>query len=233
MLEALAEMGVGYRIEENDLVIQGKGLQGLNPPKEIINCGNSATTLRLLSGLLSGLGHEAKLSGSNGLQKRPMQRIIDPLTQMGAIIESSENQTAPLKIRKAEKKLSPIHYTLPVASAQVKTCLLLAALYADGESTIIEKEATRDHTEKLLEYMGVTLDIQENEEGRSIRLTPPAAPLRPLNTSIPGDFSAAAFLIVGALIAPRSEVLIKNVGLNNTRTGLLDALKQMGCQSGF
>ena len=228
MLEALAQMGVEYRIEDDCLVVQGKGLLGLIPPQENINCGNSATTLRLLSGLLCGLGHEAVLSGSSGLQKRPMQRIIDPLSQMGALIESNQEQTAPLKIKKAQKKLSPIHYSLPVASAQVKTCLLLAALYADGDSIITENKPTRDHTEKLLEYMGVSLEIKENAESRSIRLSPPASPLKPLNISIPGDVSAAAFLIVGALITPRSELLIKNVGLNPTRTGLLDALKQMG-----
>jgi 3-phosphoshikimate 1-carboxyvinyltransferase len=228
MLEALSQMGVEYKIEENCLIIQGKGLAGLLPPIEAINCGNSATTLRLLSGLLCGLGHEAILTGSEGLQKRPMARIIEPLTQMGAGLTSAEENTAPLKIKKAEKKLSPIHYTLPVASAQVKTCLLLAALYADGESILTEHEPTRDHTEKLLAHMGVNLQIEEGAPGRSIKLNPPTAPLQPLNITIPGDISAAAFLIVGALITPRSEVLIKNVGLNPTRTGLLEALKQMG-----
>ena len=228
LLEALTQMGVEYAIIDNSLIIQGKGLLGLLPPQENLNCGNSATTLRLLCGLLCGLGHEALLTGSDGLQKRPMARIIDPLTRMGAVINSSEGNTAPLKINKAQKKLSPIHYTLPVASAQVKTCLLLAALYADGESVLTENEPTRDHTEKLLAYMGVDLQIEEGAQGRSIKLTPPTAPLQPLNITLPGDISAAAFLIVGALITPRSEVLIKNVGLNPTRTGLLDALKQMG-----
>jgi len=193
--------------------------------------------MRLLAGALSALGLPAILDGSNGLRSRPMKRIVEPLQAMGVSIQASPGFTAPLNLagRTSNSKLLPLEYNLPVASAQVKSCLLLAALDADGTTTLREPGPSRDHTERMLRAMGVgiskeTKSIPGDQDWRyETRLTPPnPAELVPLNFDIPGDISSAAFLIVAALITPGSNIRLQGVGLNPTRTGLLDALQAMG-----
>ena len=234
LLNALQQLGVVWKLEGTNLMVTGHGLQGLHPANEPINCGNSATTLRLLAGALSASGISAVLDGSAGLRRRPMDRVVQPLQRMGVPIVAAENGGAPLAItaRDKDKPLRNIQYTLPVASAQVKSCLLLAALAGNGPSTLFEPGPSRDHTENMLSNMGVdvTSRILEDETNPiyATRLVPPATPLTPLNLTIPGDISAAAFLIVAALITPGSHLTLTNIGLNATRTGLLDALEAMG-----
>lgn len=224
MLEALTALGVPWTLTGSCLTVQGQGLRGLTSPAYPIYCGNSATTLRLLAGGLAAAGTPAILDGSQGLRKRPMDRIIVPLQKMGALIQSSQG-CAPLVIGASHLPLRALDYHLPVASAQVKSCLLLAALAADGSTVLSEPGPSRDHTERMLKWMGVEV-VSGN--GFVTRLTPPS-PLRlkPLELILPGDISAAAFLIVAALIVPGSDITIHSVGLNPTRTGLLDVLLDM------
>jgi 3-phosphoshikimate 1-carboxyvinyltransferase len=183
-------------------------------------------TIRTLTGALVATNTAAVLDGSAGLRRRPMGRIINPLLTMGANLKASENDCAPLMIEKrpVESALRGITYHLPVASAQVKTALLLAGLGAQGPTILHEPGPSRDHTERILAGMGLTIDVQPGV----VHLTPPTQPLSPLCLTIPGDFSSAAFLIAAALITPKSEIRIQDVGLNPTRTGLLDALVAMG-----
>ena len=234
LLAALSQMGVQWQLEEHSLTIQGRGMAGLQPPAEPIHCGNSATTLRLLAGALAAAGIPAVLDGSPGLCRRPMERIVHPLQRMGVPIHAAPGECAPLTLaaRPMQQNLRNIQYTLPVASAQVKSCLLLAALAADGPSTLFEPGPSRDHTENMLGSMGVKVTSRrlQNDAGTiyATQLTPPAAPLKPLRFRLPGDFSAAAFLIVATLITPGSQLTLDGVGLNPTRTGLLDALDSMG-----
>jgi 3-phosphoshikimate 1-carboxyvinyltransferase len=234
LLDALQQLGVSWQLEDKNLTVIGRGLQGLRPASEPINCGNSATTLRLLTGALAAAGIPAVLDGSPGLRRRPMDRIVLPLQRMGVPIIAAENGGAPLTLtaRDKEHPLHNIQYTLPVASAQVKSCLLLSALAATGTSTLFEPGPSRDHTENMLSNMGVdvTNRILEDETSPiyATRLTPPDTSLKPLSFTIPGDISAAAFLVVAALITPGSQLTLTNVGLNATRTGLLDALQAMG-----
>ena len=234
LLNALKQLGVDWQLDGTDLTVTGCGLQGLQPANEPINCGNSATTLRLLAGALSATGMSAILDGSDGLRRRPMDRIVLPLQRMGVPILAAEDGGAPLTLTTRDKDiaLNNIQYTLPVASAQVKSCLLLAALATAGTSTLFEPGPSRDHTENMLANMGVEVSNRILKDETSVmyatRITPPTSPLRPLSFTIPGDISAAAFLIVAALITPGSDLTLLNVGLNQTRTGLLDALKAMG-----
>lgn len=234
LLNALKQLGVIWQLEGTKLTVAGHGLQGLLPAREPINCGNSATTLRLLAGALAAAGIPAVLDGSPGLRRRPMDRIVLPLQRMGVPIVAAENGGAPLTLtgRDKDHPLYNIQYTLPVASAQVKSCLLLAALAANGTSTLFEPGPSRDHTENMLANMGVDVTNRKLEVETSpiyaTRLTPLTTPLKPLTFTIPGDISAAAFLIVAALITPGSQLILTNVGLNATRTGLLDALQAMG-----
>ena len=245
MLEALTALGVHWALESPagqgptltgspTLTVQGRGWRGLRPPPAPIDCGNSATTLRLLAGALAGAGLPAVLDGSEGLRRRPMRRIVDPLQQMGAPITATQGH-APLNLdaRPVERPLAPLKYTLPVASAQVKTCLLLAALTASGPTCLREPGPSRDHTERLLASMGASIARKgpsaETGGFHEVGLTPRGTrPLAPLQLDIPGDFSSAAFILVAALIIPGSEVRLPAVGLNPTRTGLLEALKAMG-----
>lgn len=244
MLAALTALGIAWDLDGKTLRMSGKGLLGFRPPAEELNCGNSATTLRLLAGALAGAGIPAILTGSAGLCRRPMERIVQPLQEMGARVEATRG-CAPLILKPSSLPLKPLTYTLPVASAQVKTCLLLAALSACGPTILREPALSRDHSELMLRSMGVAVQSEKIRENRGIvpnggfqfqtRLVPPAYPLalKPLQLALPGDFSAAAFLIVAALITPGSNVTIKNVGLNSTRTGLLDALIAMGGRIGI
>jgi 3-phosphoshikimate 1-carboxyvinyltransferase len=233
MLDAIKALGVETQLNGKTLIVQGRGLGSFQPPAGELHCGNSATTLRLLAGALAGSGIAATLDGSAGLRKRPMNRIVQPLGEMGALIESAAG-CAPLTLRPANLPLKAIRHTLPVASAQVKTSLLLAALSADGPTILREPDLSRDHTERMLRSMGVEVESEiVEEDGRQFfqtTLVPPNHPLalKPLNLKLPGDFSTAAFLIVAALITPNSNITLRQVGLNSTRTGLLDVLIAMG-----
>lgn len=239
MLQALSELGVPWDLVDTNLKIQGRGLKRNHHSTEpvMLDCSNSGTTMRLLAGALSTLGLPAILDGSTGLRSRPMKRIVEPLQAMGVSIQASPGYTAPIRIegRASNRKLLPLEYNLPVASAQVKSCLLLAALDASGTITLREPGPSRDHTERMLRGMGVavtqeTLSIPGDQVSQyETRLTPPNhAELAPLSLDIPGDISSAAFLIVAALITPGSSITLRGVGLNPTRTGLLDALQSMG-----
>ena len=203
-----------------DLIINGKGLKGLKEPDNIINCGNSGTTMRLLSGVLAGQPFATTLTGDSSLRKRPMQRIIAPLTEMGAKITSEGNGCPPLNIRGGG--LKPIQYNSPIASAQVKSAILFAGLYCKGETTVFEPGTSRDHTETMLRAAGVEVD----KIGRKVSVRG-IAKLNPMDITIPGDFSSAAFFIVAGLLIPGSEILIKNVGINPTRSGLISILQDM------
>jgi 3-phosphoshikimate 1-carboxyvinyltransferase len=234
MLGALTALGVGWELKDEKLTVLGKGFAGLEPPQAALDCGNSATTLRLLAGFLSAANLPAVLDGSEGLRRRPMERILNPLRQMGVDITGSQG-CAPLHISPTSLPLRSIDYSLPVASAQVKSCLLLAGLAADEPVTLREPAPSRDHTERLLQAMGVELGswIERMQVEGKVKYVTQMNPLNgrlllPLNMPIPGDISSAAFLIVAALIVPGSEILLRNVGLNPTRTGLLDALWAMG-----
>jgi 3-phosphoshikimate 1-carboxyvinyltransferase len=235
MLDALTALGVSWELKATTLIVQGSGLRGYHPPAQPLNCGSSATTLRLLAGAIAAAGTAATLDGSPGLRRRPVDRIVAPLRQMGVSIEDTRG-CAPLLLQPSSFPLRAIDYTLPVASAQVKTCLLLAGLSAGGVVTLHEPGLSRDHSERMLRSMGVAVISQKNMVDGQVQyttcLTPPTAPrsLKPLTLTLPGDFSAAAFLIVAALITPGSTITLREVGLNSTRTGLLDALLAMGAE---
>jgi 3-phosphoshikimate 1-carboxyvinyltransferase len=231
MLQALKELGVDWELNGNTLTVIGQGLFGLRNPVGPINCGNSATTMRLLAGALAASGVKAKLDGSSGLRRRPMLRITEPLGTMGVTILASEGGYAPLLLseRNKEDHLKSGTINLDIASAQVKTCLLLAALAADGPVTITEPVLSRDHTERMLRSMGVEVDSFQSSTGPAVRLIPPdPLLLTPLDIFVPGDFSAAAFLIVAGLITPGSSIALHGIGLNPTRIGLLTTLREMG-----
>lgn len=230
MLRSLTAMQIDWNLQGTTLTVHGSGIGGLLPPREALDCGNSATTLRLLAGAVTAAGIPAVLDGSPGLRRRPMDRIVLPLQQMGAAISAAEGGGAPLQLsaRAQGEPLKALHYSLPVASAQVKTCLMLAALAGDGPSTLVEPSLSRNHSERILSSQGVGVRAFQTPGGPAVEITPPAAQLAPLRMKIPGDFSAAAFLLVAALVAPGSEILLHNIGLNPTRTGLLLALQEMG-----
>lgn len=221
---------MGIEIEENDttVIVHGKGLHGLSAPDSILDVGNSGTTTRLLSGILAGQPFESKLSGDESLNSRPMKRIMDPLTQMGAHISSIlRNGCAPLYI--APSTLHGIHYDSPVASAQVKSCILLAGLYAEGETSVTEPSLSRNHTELMLREFGAdirtTHALNSTEATASIR---PCGRLFGQKITVPGDISSAAYFIAAGLIVPDSEILIENVGINPTRAGILKVCEDMG-----
>jgi 3-phosphoshikimate 1-carboxyvinyltransferase len=234
MLESLKRLGVAWRLEGTRLEVQGVGLKGLNEPAAPLNCGNSATTLRLLTGGLAASGTGAVLDGSQGLRKRPMGRIVSPLQQMGVAIQASPAGTAPLTLatRPAQERLRALDYSLPVASAQVKSALLLAGLSAEGASTLREPGPSRDHSERMLRAMGAEVESWQEAGSAAPYCTRICAlndrKLSPISMRLPGDISSAAFLIVAALITPGSEIKIEGVGLNPTRTGLIEALQRMG-----
>jgi 3-phosphoshikimate 1-carboxyvinyltransferase len=232
MLSAITELGVEWSLEGTRLHVQGPGWRELRPPQKPMNCGNSATTFRLLSGALSASGLPAVLDGSPGLRRRPMNRILHPLREMGVPVDAADGSYAPLRFaaRPAAQPLRGIEYPLPVASAQVKSCLLLAGLAADRPLTLHEPGPSRDHTERMLKNMGCRLEagVRPRTAYNSVVLHPPLRPLSPLQMRLPGDISSASFLIAAALIVPGSEVTVRNVGLNPTRTGFLDILQQMG-----
>jgi len=234
MLDALTQLGVHWDLTGDELVVYGKGLSGWRSPGQALYCGNSATTIRLLAGAIAAAGIPVVLDGSPGLRRRPMDRILTPLRQMGVDVDAAEGDVSPLSFRgrAPDTCLKAINMNLPVASAQVKTCLLLAALATGDETVLVEPGPSRDHTERMLGSMGVDVTTRSMEVNGSqyfeTRLTSPAQALRPISMTLPGDISAAAFLIVAGLITPGSELWIPGVGLNPTRTGLIDALLKMG-----
>ncbi len=222
-LKAFRAMGV--RVDGPDageVHIHGVGLHGLKAPDRPLNLGNSGTSMRLLSGLLAGQSFASALTGDQSLTRRPMTRVTNPLRQMGAEIRTSDEGTAPLKIN-GTRRLSGIDYTMPVASAQVKSCLLLAGLYADGETCITEPAPTRDHTERMLE--GFSCPVRRT--GRRVCVVGGGV-LKATAIDVPGDISSAAFFLVGASIAARSEMILQHIGINPTRTGIIDILRLMG-----
>ncbi len=220
-----AVRALGVTVDEDDvdsLRVQGVGLRGLREPDAPIDCGNSGTTLRLLAGILAGQQGRFELTGDESLRRRPVDRIAAPLAEMGATVESDDGRP-PLAIEGGE--LRGIRYELPVASAQVKSCVLLAGLYAAGQTTVVEPLPTRDHTELMLEAAGVRVTRKQ----RRVSLGP-AEHLRLGEVDVPGDFSAAAPFIVAATLLPGSELTIHDVGINPRRTGLLDVLARMGAR---
>jgi len=222
-LQAVRALGV--RVEEPSpahLIVIGRGLHGLQEPEDVLDCARSGTTMRLLAGLLAGQPFTSVLSGAAQLRRRPMRRIVEPLQRMGATILGREgNRLAPLAIRGGD--LQGIDYELPVASAQLKSCLLLAGLYADGPTVLREPGPARDHTERMLAAMGCDLETADG----TLHLSP-GCDLHAIDVEVPGDFSSAAFLMVAATLVPGSEITIRGVGVNPTRTGLLDVLQEMG-----
>lgn len=221
-------LGVEIENKTDTVFIHGRGLHGLTAPKNILDVGNSGTTTRLLSGILAGQPFESKLSGDESLNSRPMKRIITPLTQMGANISSIlRNGCAPLYI--SPGTLHGIHYKSPVASAQVKSCILLAGLYAEGETSVTEPSLSRNHTELMLREFGA--DIRSKHSLNSTSATAVLSPCNELygqNITVPGDISSAAYFIAAGLMVPDSEILIKNVGINPTRAGILKICEDMG-----
>ena len=226
---ALEAMGVAIERQRDGLVrIDGVGSHGLQAPSEILDLGNSGTAIRLLMGLLAGQRFDSKLTGDASLQKRPMERVAAPLRQMGARIATADGGRPPVVVN-GGARLHGIDYQLPMASAQVKSALLLAALYADGTTTVRSPGPSRDHTERMLESMGVKLTRSSAGVGHSVTVTGPAT-LRAREVLVPADFSSAAFFMVAGCLAARDGLLIENVGINPTRIGLLTILRQMGAQ---
>jgi len=226
---ALEAMGVAIERQRDGLVrIDGVGSHGLQAPSEILDLGNSGTAIRLLMGLLAGQRFDSKLTGDASLQKRPMERVAAPLRQMGARIATADGGRPPVVVS-GGARLHGIDYQLPMASAQVKSALLLAALYADGTTTVRSPGPSRDHTERMLESMGVKLTRSSAGVGHTVTVTGPAT-LRAREVLVPADFSSAAFFMVAGCLAARDGLLIENVGINPTRIGLLTILRQMGAQ---
>ncbi len=216
---------LGVKIEDKDgvITIQGVGMKGLKAPQKPLDMGNSGTSIRLISGVLAGSNFEVEMFGDDSLSKRPMDRVTLPLTKMGAKISGQTERDLPPLQLKGSKNLTPIDYDLPIASAQVKSALIFAALQAKGQSVIVEKECTRNHTEDMLYQFGGRISV----EGKKITIQGPQK-LTGQKVVVPGDISSAAFWLVSGLIVPNARVELKNVGINETRTGILDVIRSMG-----
>jgi len=227
-INCFRRMGIEIENEEEKIIVHGKGLHGLTAPTEILDVGNSGTTTRLISGILVGQPFESKLSGDNSLNSRPMKRIMEPLTKMGGHISSIlRNGCAPLYI--APGKLHGIHYDSPVASAQVKSSILLAGLYADGETSVTEPSLSRNHTELMLKEFGADIRSQfDLNTSKATAFIRPCSELYGQKIMVPGDISSAAYFIAAGLLVPDSEILIKNTGINATRAGILKVCENMG-----
>ena len=221
-IDCFRKMGVEIEVGEREVLVHGVGLHGLKQPAEPLYTGNSGTTTRLLCGILAGQRFEVQLSGDASIQKRPMGRVITPLREMGAKIEGIQGNYCPLTMYPSTQ-LHGITYELPVASAQLKSAVLLAGLYASGQTCVVEPAPSRDHTERMLRALGVSVET----DGNVISLTPPAR-LTAKDVTVPSDISSAAFFLVAGAIVPNSELTIQNVGVNPTRTGILDVLRDMG-----
>ena len=223
-ISCFRKMGIEILRDQSDVLVTGKGLHGLQAPREILDVGNSGTTTRLISGILAGQNFSCELTGDASIQTRPMKRIMTPLGMMGADITSLKgNGCAPLRIQ--GKNLKAIHYSSPVASAQVKSCVLLAGMYADGITSVTEPVLSRNHTELMLNYFGAGV----TSEGTTASIHPEPV-LEAREVQVPGDISSAAYFIAAGLLTPGSEILLKNVGINPTRDGMLKVCRSMGAQ---
>lgn len=221
-MNAFRAMGVAIDDDSETIAIHGQGLHGLKEPADVIDCGNSGTTIRLMTGLLAGQSFFSVLTGDQYLRKRPMKRVVEPLARMGArILGRNQGSLAPLAI--SGGSLNAIGYESPVSSAQVKSAIMLAGLYADGDTSVREPTLSRDHSERMFRLFGASLETFNN--GVTIK---GGGELHAQEITVPGDISSAAFFIVAALITPGSELLIRNVGVNPTRTGVIDILRSMG-----
>lgn len=220
-IECFRKLGIDIEMHNDHILVHGKGLHGLEPAAEILDCGNSGTTTRLISGILAGQPFTSTLTGDASIQKRPMKRIIEPLRQMHAAIEGKDDNFCPLTI--SPSTLEGICYTSPVASAQVKSCVLLAGLYANTPTTVCEPALSRDHTERMLSAFGAIIERKD----KCVTIYPNPE-LEAMEVVVPGDISSAAFFMVAGLIVPNSKLILQNVGINPTRRGILDALLAMG-----
>lgn len=223
-ISCFRKMGVEISENRGIVTVKGRGLRGLSEPKDILDVGNSGTTMRLISGILAGQNFPTTLTGDDSIRKRPMARIIDPLTKMGANISSKDGGLAPLYINPGH--INGIHYTLPVASAQVKSCVILAGLYGEGETKVTEITKSRDHTERMLKAFGADISV----DNLDIMVSPVSSGSDLIGTkvSVPGDISSATYFIAAGLIHPNAEILIKNVNINPTRAGIIEVVKNMG-----
>ena len=221
-ISCFRKMGIDIENNNGEILVHGQGLRGLSSPTDILDVGNSGTTTRLISGILAGQNFVSELTGDDSIQSRPMKRIMTPLLSMGADITSIKgNNCVPLRI--AGHPLKAIHYDSPVASAQVKSCVLLAGMYSDGVTSVTEPVLSRNHTEIMLNYFGA----QVTSEGTTASIVPEPS-LHAREITVPGDISSAAYFIAAGLLVPGSEILLKNVGINPTRDGLLRVCKDMG-----
>jgi 3-phosphoshikimate 1-carboxyvinyltransferase len=226
-LGCVRALGIEVEVESTEVLIRGRGLDGLRAPASDLDAGNSGSTIRMLSGILAAQPFVSRIFGDESLSRRPMQRIMRPLAEMGAQIRAREDKFPPLEIHGA--RLRPIDYTLPVPSAQVKTCVLFGGLFAEGQTSVSEPVASRDHTEIALREFGADITVgQENGRRRITLAGRPSLTGREL--MVPSDLSSAAFFIVAALLVPGSQLTIRGVGLNPTRSGLLDLLSGMGAK---
>ena len=222
-MSVFREMGVKIEDKGAEVIVHGVGFKGLSAPRNRLDMGNSGTSIRLISGVLAGQPFSAELFGDDSLSKRPMDRVTIPLREMGVSVSGeTDRDLPPLKIT-GSAHLKPINYTLPVASAQVKSALIFAALQAEGESVITEKELTRNHTEDMIQQFGGQISVN----GKEIRVKG-GQTLTATDITVPGDISSAAFFLVAGLILPNSEITLKNVGINETRTGIIDVIQAMG-----
>ena len=222
-MQVFRDLGVEIEDKDGVVTIQGVGMDGLKVPQNALDMGNSGTSIRLISGVLAGADFEVEMFGDDSLSKRPMDRVTLPLKEMGVTIYGQTERDLPPLHLKGTKNLRPIHYELPIASAQVKSALIFAALQAQGQSVIIEKECTRNHTEDMLRQFGGDLSV----DGKKITVQGPQK-LSGQTVVVPGDISSAAFWLVAGLIVPNSRVVLKNVGINETRTGIIDVIRAMG-----
>lgn len=227
-LDCLEALGVKINRNPGQIAIEGGGFDGLRRPEGMLDAGNSGSTIRMLTGILAGQKFTTEITGDESIQRRPMRRIIDPLTQMGAEIEARENSFAPLRITGGD--LRAIEYTPPVASAQVKSCVLLAGLFAAGRTTVIEKTPTRNHTEVMLRECGAAIDLERSGEVERISVIG-RKPLGALGDYVvAGDLSSASFFIVAALSTPDAELRLRHIGINPSRTALIEVLRQIGAR---
>ena len=222
-MQVFRDLGVEIEDKDGVVTIQGVGMNGLKAPQKALDMGNSGTSIRLISGVLAGADFEVDMFGDDSLSKRPMDRVTLPLKKMGVTISGQTERDLPPLHLKGTKNLRPIRYELPIASAQVKSALIFAALQAQGQSVIIEKECTRNHTEDMLQQFGGDLSV----DGKKITVQGPQK-LSGQTVVVPGDISSAAFWLVAGLIVPNSRVVLKNVGINETRTGIIDVIRAMG-----
>ena len=222
-MQVFRDLGVTIEDDGDVVRIHGVGFDGLKAPQNKLDMGNSGTSIRLISGVLAGQDFDVEMFGDDSLSKRPMDRVTIPLRQMGVEVSGqTDHDLPPLKMH-GSKSLKPIHYELPVASAQVKSALIFAALQADGESVIIEKEKTRNHTEDMIQQFGGQLQV----DGKEIRISGGQS-FTAQEVVVPGDISSAAFWLVAGLVVPNSKIVLENVGINETRTGIIDVIKDMG-----